>query len=92
LSSDQAGRERPAFLSPFAAEQRALGIRWILDTRFSLSAMERWKRDDAAWWASRANNRGRGTYEEAMRQLRRLEAATASEIDAEMAAMRESRL
>jgi len=87
---NQDRRDQPAASS--SCEQRALGIRWILDTRFSLSAMETWKRDDAAWWASRANNRGRGTYEEAMRQSRRLEAATDSEIDAELAAMRESRL
>ena len=75
-----------------AAAQRALDIRWILDERFGLSAMKLWKRQDAAWWASRGNNLSRGLYEEAMKQMRRLEAVSDAELDAELASMRDSRL
>jgi hypothetical protein len=78
--------------SPASRDQRARDIRWILDERFSLSAMELWKRDDAAWWGSRGNNLTRGLYEEAMKQLRRLEAVSDAELQAELAAMHDSRL
>ena len=71
-----------------AAAQRALDIRRILDARFSLSAMEEWKRNDAGWWSSKRNDMGRGIYGQAMRQLRRLEAATDAVLDAELAAIR----
>ncbi len=75
-----------------SGEQRARDIRWILDERFSLSALELWKRDDAAWWDSRGNSLSRGLYAEAMKQLRRLEAVSDAELEAELAAMHESRL
>ena len=70
-----------------AAAQRGLEIRRILDARFSLSALEEWKHNDAAGWNSKRNDMGRGIYGEAMRQLQRLEAATDGVLDAELAAI-----
>jgi hypothetical protein len=67
---------------------REIEIRRILDARFSLRALEEWKNNDPGWWNSRRNDMGRGIYGEAMRELRRLEAATDDELDAELAAIR----
>ena len=69
------------------AERRALRIRRILDGRFSLSALEGWKSNDPQWWSSARNEMGRGHYGEAMREWRRLEAATEDELNAELAAI-----
>jgi hypothetical protein len=66
---------------------RALRIRRILDGRFSLSALEEWKSNDPQWWNSARNEMGRGHYGEAMRELRRLEAVTEDELEAELAAI-----
>jgi hypothetical protein len=67
--------------------RRTLRIRRILDGRFSLSALEEWKRNHPEWWNSTRNAMGRGLYGEAMRELRRLEAATEDELEAELAAI-----
>jgi hypothetical protein len=64
--------------------KRSLEIRRILDARFSLSALEESKRNDPRGWSARRNDMGRGIYAQAMRELRRLEAATDSELDAEL--------
>jgi hypothetical protein len=69
------------------AARRALRIRRILDGRFSLSGLEEWKRNDPEWWNSTRNAMGRGLYGEAMRELRRLEAASEDELKAELAAI-----
>jgi hypothetical protein len=69
------------------AARRALRIRRILDRRFSLSALEEWKSNDPEWWSSTRNEMGRGIYGQAMRELRRLEAATEDELKAELAAI-----
>jgi len=69
------------------AAERALGIRRILDRRFSLSALEEWKTKDPQWWSCARNEMGRGLYGEAMREWRRLEAATEDELKAELAAI-----
>jgi hypothetical protein len=69
------------------AARRALRIRRILDGRFSLSALEEWKGNDPEWWNSTRNDMGRGLYGEAMREQRRLEAATEDELNAELAAI-----
>ena len=66
---------------------RALGIRRILDARFSLSALEESRNTDPRWWNSERNDMGRGIYGEALRELRRLEDATEGELDAELAAV-----
>ena len=66
---------------------RALGIRRILDARFSLSTLEESKNTDSRWWNSERNDMGRGIYGEALRELRRLEDATEGELDAELAAI-----
>ena len=66
--------------------QRALQIRRILDARFDLSVLENSKNSDPQGWRSRRNDMGRGIYGQAMRELRRLEAATRGELDAELAA------
>ena len=55
------------------AARRALQIRRILDGRFSLNALEGWKNNDPEWWSSPRNAMGRGHYEQAMREGRRLE-------------------
>jgi hypothetical protein len=62
-------------------------IRRILDARFSLAGLEACRESDPVWWNSTRNDMGRGIYGEAMRELKRLEAATASELDAELAAI-----
>jgi hypothetical protein len=66
--------------------QRGPEIRRILDARFNLSALEDSKENDPQGWSSRRNDMGRGIYGQAMRELRRLEAATDDELDAELAA------
>jgi hypothetical protein len=66
---------------------RRLRIRRILDGRFSLSGLEEWKSNDPQWWNSTRNEMGRGLYGEAMRELRRLEAATEDELKAELDAI-----
>ena len=66
---------------------RRLRIRRILDGRFSLSGLEEWKSNDPQLWNSTRNEMGRGLYGEAMRELRRLEAATEDELKAELAAI-----
>lgn len=67
--------------------RRGLEIQRILDARFSLSGLEEWKRTDPTWWHSKSNDMGRGIYGEAMRERRRLEAATDRTIEAELAAI-----
>lgn len=66
--------------------ERGREIRRILDARFNLSALEDSKNNDPEAWSSRRNDMGRGIYGQAMRELRRLEAATDAELDAELAA------
>lgn len=66
--------------------QRGPQIRRILEARFSLSTLEEAKSNDPEGWSSRRNDMGRGIYGQAMRELRRLEAATRGELDAELAA------
>jgi hypothetical protein len=66
--------------------QRGTQIRRILDARFNLSTLEDAKKNDPQGWRSRRNDMGRGIYEQAMRELRRLEAATDGELDAELSA------
>jgi hypothetical protein len=66
---------------------RELGIRRILDARFSLSALEASKNSDPGWWNSETNDMGRGIYGEALRELRRLEDVTEGELEAELAAI-----
>jgi hypothetical protein len=63
---------------------RAFFIRKILDARFSLSALQEWKSNDPEWWSSDRNEKGRRSYTEAMRERERLEAATESELIAEL--------
>jgi hypothetical protein len=67
---------------------RALDIRRILDARFSLSGLEEWKHKDPAWWSSASNDMGRGIYEQATREARRLESVSDGALDAELAAIR----
>ena len=63
---------------------RAFFIRKILDARFSLSTLQEWMNNDPQWWNSDRNAMGRGLYGEAMRERQRLEAATESELIAEL--------
>lgn len=63
---------------------RTLFIRKILDARYSLGALQAWKDTDPQWWHSRTNDMGRGLYGEALRERRRLEAATQDELVAEL--------
>jgi hypothetical protein len=66
---------------------RALFIRKILDERFCLSALQKWKDDDPQWWNSSTNDMGRGFYGEATRERERLEGVTEGELIAELAAV-----
>jgi hypothetical protein len=66
-------------------ESRALQIRRILDARFSLSTFEAFRHNDPQSWSSARNDMGRGIYGEAQRERQRLEAATESELQAELA-------
>lgn len=63
---------------------RALFIRKILDSRFSLSTLQERMDNDPEWWNSPGNERGRNLYGEAMRERQRLEAATEGELIAEL--------
>jgi hypothetical protein len=74
-------------MKPLTASARARRIRTILDARFSLSAFQDWKDNDPQWWHSKRNDMGRGLYGEALREQRRLEAATDEELAAEHAAI-----
>jgi hypothetical protein len=67
--------------------QRTVEIRRILDARYSLSLFLEWKRADPAWWDSSRNEVGSGIYGRAMREQRRLEAASDGELDAELDAI-----
>ena len=67
--------------------QRTREIRRILDARYSLSFFEECKRGDPNWWNSSRNEVGRGIYGRAMREQQRLEAASDSELDAELDAI-----
>jgi hypothetical protein len=66
---------------------RGAEIRRILEARFSLGALEEAKNNDPGWWNSPRNDMGRGLYGEAMREWARLESASDSELDAELAAI-----
>jgi hypothetical protein len=70
-----------------AIRPRALDIRRILDARFSLSGLEECKKKDPAWWSSASNDMGRGIYEQALREARRLESVSDGALDAELAAI-----
>lgn len=67
--------------------QRVREIRRILDARYSLSFFEERKRCDPNWWNSSRNAVGRGIYGRAMREQRRLEAASDRKLDAELNAI-----
>jgi hypothetical protein len=69
------------------AARREGDILAILNARFSLSALEEWKRNDPAWWSSARNSMGRGLHAQALREQRRLRAVTEDEIRAELAAI-----
>ena len=66
---------------------RALFIRKILDSRFSLTTLQEWKSNDPERWNSRRNEMARGFYAEAMRERQRLEAASEGELIAELIAI-----
>ena len=66
---------------------RAFLIRKILDARFNLSTLQEWKSNDPERWNSAANEMGRRSYKEAMRERERLEGATDGELEAELAAV-----
>jgi hypothetical protein len=76
----------PAVLhsAPASPSGRALRIRTILDARFSLSALEAWKKNDPQGWDASRNDMGRGLYGQAIREWRRLEAVTDEELRAEL--------
>jgi hypothetical protein len=59
----------------------------ILNARFSLSALEEWKRNAPAWWASARNNMGRGIHAQALREQQRLRTVSEGDIRAELAAI-----
>lgn len=66
--------------------ERELAIRRILNARFSLAALEAF-RTDALDWNSARNDMARGIYGEAMRESRRLETVSDTELEAELAAV-----
>jgi hypothetical protein len=63
---------------------REAAIRRVLESRFSLSALEALKTDPLEWNSAR-NDMGRGIYDEALRESRRLEAVPDAQLDAELA-------
>jgi hypothetical protein len=77
----------PALKEPRGAARREGDILAILNARFSLSALEEWKRNDPAWWGCARNSMGRGIHAHALREQRRLRAVTEDEIRAELAAI-----
>ena len=83
--------EHSEITEPPAKPARALDIRRILDARFSLSVLEEARNSDPRSWNSERNDMGRGIYGEALRELRRLEDATEGELDAELAALEQTR-
>jgi hypothetical protein len=70
-----------------AVAQRCADIRRILDARFSLCGLEYLKNAHKLWWDSPTNDMRRGVYEEATRELRRLEVAGDEELRSELAAL-----
>jgi len=70
-----------------AKDAREAAIRRILDARFSLAAFDASRNSDPVWWNSKRNDMGRGIYQEALRESRRLEDATNAEIEAELGAI-----
>ena len=69
------------------SEWRGRAIRWVLDARFSLAALETARNSDPVAWNSKRNDMGRGIYGEALRESRRLEGITDAELEAELAAI-----
>lgn len=67
------------------SEWRGRAIRWVLDARFSLAALETARNSDPGSWTR--NDMGRGIYAEALRESRRLEGITDAELEAELAAI-----
>jgi len=74
-------------IRPLSAARRGPEIRRVLEARFSLGALEESKTNDPGGWSSARNDMARGIYGEAMRELRRLEAVSDAELDAELAAI-----
>jgi hypothetical protein len=68
--------------------ERDHAIAAILEARFSLSAFEKSRMEDAGYWISDRNAMARGIYAEAMREKERLAGAPDSMILAETAAIR----
>lgn len=77
-------RTGPAKLT---ADERQLAIAQILEARFSLSIFEEMKSNDTPGWNASSNDMGRGIYGQAIREMRRLEAVSDDELNAESAAI-----
>jgi len=73
-----------------ARGQRTTAIHRILDQRFFLHAIEELQQKDYEWWDSTRSRFGRAVYAEALREWRRLEAASDDDILAELAALARS--
>ena len=63
---------------------RRHAIHEILEARFSLSALEEVRRQNAPYWASARNDMARGIYGEAMRAKQSLLGASDEHIEAEI--------
>lgn len=70
---------------------RRHAIHEILEARFSLSALEEVRRQNAPYWASPRNDMARGIYGEAMREKQRLLEASDELLEAESLAIRLAR-
>lgn len=70
---------------------RRHAIHEILEARFSLSALEEVRRQNAPYWASPRNDMARGIYSEAMRAKQRLLDASDELLEAESLAIRLAR-
>lgn len=65
--------------------ERKRAVDAILDTRFSVRALEDVRRRNAGFWASPGNDMARGIYGQAMREKQRLAGATDAQLFAELA-------
>jgi len=81
----------PPVQLPLTPAARRRAIAEVLEGRFSFSALDATRRDDATYWASPRNDMARGIYGEALREKERLDAAVDSVIVDEVRALRLAR-
>jgi hypothetical protein len=72
-------------------KERRHAILTIVEARFSVSAFDEIRRSNPGYWASARNEMARGIYGQAMHAKQQLLAATDTQLEAELLALRIAR-